>query len=78
MSAEKYCPIYERLKENLNLKGKTCARAEGCPKTRRDCLILRDFRVDSLRSKYATPEDIEQDRILRQLEAAHAEANQQR
>lgn len=75
MSAEIYCPIYERLKENLNLKGETCAKAEGCPKTRRDCSILRDFRTDSLKSKYATPEDIEQDRILKQLEAAYAEAS---
>jgi hypothetical protein len=75
MSAEIYCPIYERLKENLNLKGETCAVAEGCPKSRKDCSILRDFRVDALKSKYASPEDIEQDKVLRQLEAAYAEAN---
>lgn len=68
MSAERYCIIFERLKQNLKLKGDSCYHAPTCPKTRQDCIILIDFRTDELKSKYASPEDMEQESALKQLE----------
>jgi hypothetical protein len=71
MSAETYCPVYERLRASFSLKSKSCIHAAKCIKTRRDCLIIRDVRTEELASKYDSPEDIAQNTALRELEQAN-------